>query len=224
MKYIEWEEDARNGENKKDRWIYQHSGMTNKMPAERKASKKTWENMPLGETPETLIRNTKAIRHTHSSSSQRPTRETVSWKSERLQVSKKQVTDMKGLKGICWWRDRRVWKGETQCQAWGLLFEKSYYQAEGTPLSVITLNQGLWAVGNIHWIVCTHMCTHTGLSPYPRQDRHTPCTAPGCRTGHLLRTTRKKLSEQKRAGDKEGFKPHKNKIINLFLGYHYCTY
>lgn len=161
MKYIEWEEDARNGENKKDRWIYQHSRMTNKMPAERKASKKTWENMPLGETPETLIRNTKAIRHTHSSSSQRPTRETVSWKSERLQVSKKQVTDMKGLKGICWWRDRRVWKGETQCQAWGLLFEKSYYQAEGTPLSVITLNQGLWAVGNIHWIVCTHMCTHT---------------------------------------------------------------
>lgn len=31
-----------------------------------------------------------------------------------------------------------------------------------------------------------------GLSPYLRQDLHTPCTAPGCSMGHLLGTGRRK--------------------------------
>lgn len=56
-----------------------------------------------------------------------------------------------------------------------------------TILSVISVNQS----GGVH--TASSLYTNTPsqrLSAYPRRDLHTPCTAPGCSTGHLLKTAR----------------------------------
>lgn len=59
-----------------------------------------------------------------------------------------------------------------------------------------------WIRGSQQWdihieqSIRTHAHAHTqhaGLSSYPGQDPHTPCTAPGCSMGHLLRTEEKKM-------------------------------
>lgn len=55
------------------------------------------------------------------------------------------------------------------------------------------LNSGTCTLKSAHAHIHTRAYTytsckqHAGLSPYPRQDLHTPCTALGCSMGHFLR-------------------------------------
>lgn len=55
------------------------------------------------------------------------------------------------------------------------------------------LNSGTCTLKSAHAHIHTRAYTytsckqHAGLSPYPRQDLHTPCIAPGCSMGHFLR-------------------------------------
>lgn len=57
-------------------------------------------------------------------------------------------------------------------------------------LGSAALNSGTYTLNTVHMHAHTHTpCRqHAGLSPYPRRDLHTPCTAPGCSMGHFLRT------------------------------------
>lgn len=103
---------------------------------------------------------------------------------------------MKDLRGFSWWRGKK--KGKLRG-----------HHAEGTLLSVISLDQELWTVGYIYNISLHTSCC---LSSYPRQDLHTPCTAPGCSMGHLLRTGRKK--EKKKRTASESRKEEKDLEIN----------
>lgn len=56
-----------------------------------------------------------------------------------------------------------------------------------TILSVISVNQssGVYTASSLYTNTPSQR-----LSAYPRRDLHTPCTAPGCSTGHLLKTAR----------------------------------
>lgn len=56
-----------------------------------------------------------------------------------------------------------------------------------TILSVISVNQsgGVYTAGSLYTNTPSQR-----LSAYPRRDLHTPCTAPGCSTGHLLKAAR----------------------------------
>lgn len=170
------------------------------------------EKMLQGETPETLMRNTKDIRHMLTEPERQRQPEADTW-DDASQYENKQLTwkawkvSVNGETGECE-------KAVPQCQAWDLLFEKGYHPAKRTLLSVISLDQRPWTIGhNTENSVYAYACAtySTGLSPYPRQDLHTPCTAPGCSMGHLLRTGRRKhnvltLNKMKEQGKKREHK------------------
>ncbi len=168
--------------------------MTNKMPSEWKASKRSCEKTPRGDTPETLIRNTKDIRHAPTEAERQRQPEADTWvgvtkERERLRVNKKtsdrherperyqlmerqgSVKRRAGLRFTIWEWLPSGWRNTIIC----------YQLGSGA------LNSGIYTSNSVH----THTHTqHAGLSPHPRQDLHTPCTAPGCSMGHLLRTGR----------------------------------
>lgn len=61
-----------------------------------------------------------------------------------------------------------------------------------TILSVISVDQSSGLCTHTHRQQFTCQTQSQWLSPYPRQGLRTPCTAPGCSMGHLLKRTRTK--------------------------------
>lgn len=169
--------------------------MTNKMQAEWKASKKTCEKTLQGNTPETLIRNRKDMTHADRVRERAAARGWhVSLCHERARDCKsirKQATDMKGLKGISWWRGRGDWKKRASVP--GLRFTILEWLPSGWRKTIIcyqlgsgALNSGTvyththahtacWVIslpkaGSAHSLYCSGV--QYGASPKDRQKKH----------------------------------------------------
>lgn len=178
--------------------MYRHRRMTSLMSGEWKASKKTHEKTTQGDTPGTLVRNTKDIRRASTESERRQKPEADTWvcvmKERDRKSIRKQATDMKGLKGICWWRDRGV---KRRASVPGLRFTIWEWLSSGWRSAIIpyqlgsgAVNSGMYTLSSVDTHTCTQACwvislpragsAHSlycsgvqyGASPEDRQRKH----------------------------------------------------